>query len=205
MILPVRFFLVGGGIERRKKTGISHYFSSQINPPPLLRSGLNRNLVLLFSSFSIHFERIESFIFFFRMKNSFSGSCYCGKIQFKFHTDKNTEDFIPRCDERQCSFCYKNDGTWISDSEGMLEIVDDESVKTQVSPSKMWKAYFCGDCGTLCYGMMEDNGERFAVIRPRALDNFPVDFSKTADTDFEGEEWDVAVARRRKNWTPVKQ
>jgi hypothetical protein len=137
------------------------------------------------------------------MKNTFSGSCYCGQMQFKFHTDKNAEDFIPRCDEEHCSFCWKNDGTWISDSGGKLEIISSNSVRTQVSPSKMWKANFCGDCGTLCYGIMEDNGEEFAVIRPRALNDFSVDFSKTVGTDFEGEEWDVALARRRKNWTPV--
>jgi len=137
------------------------------------------------------------------MKNTFSGSCHCGAMEFLFHTDKNASDFIPRCDEKLCSFCYKNDGTWISDSNGRLEIVKNDTVETHISPSKMWKAHFCKKCGTLCYGILEDKGEQFAVLRVRALDDFTADFSQTRETDFEGEPWDDAIARRRKNWTPV--
>jgi hypothetical protein len=67
----------------------------------------------------------------------------------------------------------------------------------------MWKACFCKECGTLCYGLFEDEAKQYAVIRARTFDDISLDLKKTVVTDFEGEEKSVGRERRKNRWTPV--
>jgi hypothetical protein len=68
---------------------------------------------------------------------------------------------------------------------------------------RMWKACFCKECGTLCYGLFEDEAKQYAVIRARTFDDISLDLKKTVVTDFEGEEKSVGRERRKNRWTPV--
>lgn len=131
--------------------------------------------------------------------NIHKGSCHCGENNFSFISPQILKDIIPRTDRESCSFCLKNDGVWISDPNGQLEI-HSKNISIYSFSSKAVKFCFCKNCGTLCYATFED---KYAVARFSCFPSLQQNVKNIQLTNFENESPEEGVIRRRKNWTPL--
>jgi len=136
--------------------------------------------------------------------NIFDGSCACGKIKFRLKTEVAADEFSARCDRESCEFCRKNDGVWISDPAGVLEILGVEGLKKYRFGHKTADFCSCGECGTLCFALFEWEGRTFSVARIGVFDEILFDPARMISTDFSVENAENRLARRAKNWTPVE-
>lgn len=99
------------------------------------------------------------------------GGCHCGNITFEMELTQETGSYSPRaCD---CVFCRKQGAAYISDHNGKLTL----SVKNQDDLSKYRQgsgiAEFlsCKKCGVLIGACYEKEGQLFAAINSKAVDN----------------------------------
>lgn len=131
-----------------------------------------------------------------------TGGCRCGNFRVVLTFSKPPGEFVARA--CGCSFCVSRNGRHVSDPAGRVEIrIRDES---------LWNKHRFGTatCDFMickaCDGYMGAVGDTpaglKAVISIWCLDT-PDVFTKTAPSDFEGENVESRLARRARNWTPA--
>lgn len=135
--------------------------------------------------------------------HTLTGGCRCGNFKVTLTLSKPSAEFVAR--ECGCSFCVSRKGRHVSDPAGAVAIT--------IADEALWNKhrFGTGTCDfmicTKCDGYMGAVGDTpaglKAVISVWCLDT-PDVFTKTAPSDFEGEDVENRLARRARNWTPAK-
>jgi hypothetical protein len=129
------------------------------------------------------------------------GSCHCGNIRFIFDWPDADQIAVRACG---CAFCRKHRGVWTSHPRGAfrLEIADPSKATLYRFGTESADFHVCTACGAVPIVTSVLDGARYAVVNANTFDD--VDRSELSESpaDFEGEEMESRLARRRRNWTP---
>ncbi len=103
--------------------------------------------------------------------HKYIGGCHCGNIALEIELTGRLASYSPRaCD---CDFCRKHAASYISDSDGKLEIL----VKSEANLSKYRQGsgiadcLICRVCGILVGVSYEEDGRVYAAINSNAVWN----------------------------------
>ena len=134
-------------------------------------------------------------------KRHLRGSCYCGNIRFVFATDK-TDDELPKR-ECPCGFCIRHGRISTSDPDGELRIAiaAPDNVNRFRFGHRTADFYVCRDCGTIPVVTSEVDGTTIGLVDVRMIEGFAWSRSETTRHEFEGEDVDDRLARRKTRWT----
>lgn len=134
-------------------------------------------------------------------KRQLRGSCYCSNIRFVFITDKS-DDELPRR-ECQCGFCVLHGRIATSDRDGELRIAIEapENVSKFRFGHRTADFYVCRECGMIPVVTSEIDGATRGIVDVRMIEGFDWSRSETSRHDFEGEEVDDRLDRRKGYWT----
>jgi hypothetical protein len=130
------------------------------------------------------------------------GSCHCGNIRFTLDWPGPGQAIPVRA--CGCGHCRKHRGVWTSHPSGRFRMsVADPSQSGQYRfGTKTADFHVCRTCGIVPIVTCVIDGARYAVVNVNTFDN--VDRSELAEapSNFEGENLEGRLARRRRNWTP---
>ncbi|MGI9221232.1 MAG: GFA family protein [Woeseiaceae bacterium] len=128
------------------------------------------------------------------------GSCHCGNIQFDLAWPADAPQIGVR--ECGCSFCQKHGGEWTSHREAELDVrIDDDSrVSRYQFGTSTADFHICSTCGVVPFVVSEIDEQSYAVVNVNAFEaNSGLSFTHST-TDFDGEDVDSRLDRRRRNW-----
>jgi hypothetical protein len=130
------------------------------------------------------------------------GGCHCGNISFQldWHGDPGA---IPAraC---SCSFCVKHGGVWTSEPRSSLAVEIGEAALATTYSFATGTAVFhvCARCGVVPLVTCKMGGRLYAVVNVNTLEGIDPAILQLAEADFEGEDLETRLARRRRNWIP---
>jgi len=128
------------------------------------------------------------------------GSCHCGNISFAL-TWQPAPSHIPAraCG---CSFCLKHGGLWTSNPRAALriEVRDPSRISEYTFGTKSASFHTCAQCGVVPVVTSRIDGRLYAVVSVNAFENVDQSLIRREPADFDGEEKDSRLARRKRNW-----
>jgi hypothetical protein len=129
-----------------------------------------------------------------------SGKCHCGNIAFELQWDESPPKIPARA--CGCSFCVKHGGIWTSNPKSRLAVVIREPslVSKYIFGSRTATFHVCARCGTVPLVTSEIANRLYAVVNVNALDNIEESWLDRAAANFEGEDVESRLARRKRNW-----
>ena len=129
-----------------------------------------------------------------------TGKCHCGNIRFKLDWDGDP----PRIPARACgcSFCVKHGGVWTSNPRARLAIAirDPRIVSPYAFGTRTATFHVCAQCGIVPFVTCEIETRLYAVVNVNALEGVDPAWLDRASADFEGEDVENRIARRKRNW-----
>ena len=134
-----------------------------------------------------------------------AGGCHCGALSFvlAWPADAGAEVVVPsrKCG---CSFCTRIDGSWTSHPEAGLEVTQSAEhppIRYQFG-TKTADFIICSHCGMTPLVVCTLDGVEYAVVNTNTFDEIenPGYTLSYAATDFEGEETQERLARRKARW-----
>ena len=131
-----------------------------------------------------------------------NGKCHCGNISFELEWKGNAAEIPARA--CGCSFCVKHGGVWTSNPDSGLAVAirDASLVSKYAFGSGTATFYVCSRCGTVPFVTSEIANRLYAVVNVNAFENVDPSRLQRAATNFEGEDVESRLARRRRNWIP---
>ena len=134
-------------------------------------------------------------------KRQLRGSCHCGNIRFEFFTGLTDAELPKR--ECQCSFCLQHGRISTSDPDGEMRvsIAETEKVNKYRFGHETADFYVCRDCGAVPVVTSEVDGSLIGLVDVRMIEGFAWSRADTAKHDFEGEQVDDRLGRRKSYWT----
>lgn len=129
-----------------------------------------------------------------------SGSCHCANIKFVLTWPENTTNIATR--ECSCSFCKKHGGAWTSNVDATLRgiIENSAAISKYQFGSKTAEFFICSQCGAVPFVVSDVDNHTYAVVNTNCFDDFASFTFNSEETDFEGEETDDRLARRKSRW-----
>ena len=128
------------------------------------------------------------------------GRCHCGNVAFDLDGVGDAAEIPARA--CGCSFCIKHGGIWTSNPKATLavSIVDPALVSRYAFGTRTATFHVCARCGAVPLVTSEIAGRLYAVVNVNTLED--VDRSRLRHTaaDFDGEDVESRLARRRRNW-----
>ena len=129
-----------------------------------------------------------------------NGKCHCGNITFALEW-KGDPAAIPAraCG---CTFCVKHGGVWTSDPKSRLavDVLDSSLVSKYAFGSRTATFHVCARCGAVPLVTSEIANRLYAVVNVNVLENIDPSRLHRATANFEGEDIESRLARRRMNW-----
>ncbi len=131
------------------------------------------------------------------------GGCHCRKLRFQLETGLDLAQLPLRA--CQCSFCRHHGALSTSDPLGRVRFQVDDPQKLIRYRFGLHLADFliCGGCDIYIAAVMEQDGQRWAVINANTLDQAAQLKQAVTPMDYENESNEQRIARRRSRWTPV--
>jgi hypothetical protein len=128
------------------------------------------------------------------------GKCHCGNIAFSLTWDPDPAQIPARA--CGCSFCTKHGGVWTSNPKGALEVVlrDSSLVSRYAFGTRTAEFHVCSRCGIVPVVSSTIDGRLYAVVSVNVLEGIEQKLLSRAPVDFEGEETEDRLARRKRNW-----
>ncbi len=131
------------------------------------------------------------------------GSCHCRNIRYIMHWPSSAPVIAVR--ECGCTFCRKHGGAWTShrDAELSIEVRDRAKVAAYRFGTATADFCVCATCGVTPFVLSEIDDVVYAVVNVNTFDDAK-DFTFTSSsTDFDGEDAESRLERRRRNWIPA--
>lgn len=135
--------------------------------------------------------------------HEYSGRCHCGNLELVLSSRRAPRDWPLRlC---QCGFCRAHAALATSDPAGALAVRARDPGAVLHYRFGLATADFlvCRDCGVYVAAVAEIDGARYATVNVNVFDVRAECVRPPTATDYEGENVDERLARRRRGWTPV--
>ena len=129
-----------------------------------------------------------------------TGKCHCGNIAFELDWEGDRPDIPARA--CGCSFCCKHGGVWTSNPRSALKVAigNVSLVSKYLFGSRTATFYVCSRCGAVPIVTSEIANHLYAVVNVNVLENVDQAWLRRAAANFEGEDVDSRLARRKRNW-----
>ena len=129
-----------------------------------------------------------------------NGKCHCGNIAFELEWEGDPAEIPARA--CGCSFCVKHGGVWTSNPGSRLavSIRDTSLVSKYVFGTRTATFHVCSRCGAVPLVTSEIADRLYAVVNVNVLENVDPSRLRRASAQFEGEDVESRLARRRRNW-----
>jgi hypothetical protein len=129
-----------------------------------------------------------------------SGRCHCGNISFVLVWEPEPAEIPARA--CTCSFCTKHGGVWTSCPAGSLKVTvrDPSLVSKYTFGTKTAQFHICTRCGIVPVVTSRIEGCLYAVVSVNAFEGVEASLLRHASATFEGENEEVRLARRARNW-----
>jgi hypothetical protein len=131
-----------------------------------------------------------------------NGRCHCGNIALELEWGGDPPEIPARA--CTCSFCVKHGGVWTSNPRSVLRVtLADATIVSQYAfGTRTATFHVCGRCGAVPFVTSDIDGRCYAVVNVNVLENVPPSRLRRADANFEGEDVESRLARRKRNWIP---
>jgi len=133
------------------------------------------------------------------------GSCHCGNISFALRWEPQPTEIPARA--CGCSFCTKHGGVWTSCPSGALAVtVREPTLISKYSfGTSTAQFHICTRCGVVPVVTSEIDNRLSAVVSVNAFNNVSQSLLRRSAADFEGENVESRLARRKRGWIPNVQ
>ena len=127
------------------------------------------------------------------------GRCHCGNIAFQLEWNGPQEIPARACG---CSFCVKHGGVWTSHPGSRLTVTLDDSdlVSKYAFGTRTATFHVCSRCGAVPLVTSDIDDHLYAVVNVNVLENVDPSSLRHAPANFEGEDVESRLARRKRNW-----
>jgi len=131
-----------------------------------------------------------------------TGKCHCGNIALRLEWDGDPPDIPARA--CGCSFCVKHGGVWTSNPRARLavSIGDPALASTYAFGTRTATFHVCSRCGVVPFVTSRIDDRLYAVVNVNALENVDLSWLRRSAADFEGEDVESRLARRKRGWIP---
>jgi hypothetical protein len=130
------------------------------------------------------------------------GKCHCGNIAFvlDWPGDSGSTDVVAR--QCGCSFCVKHRGAWTSNRSAKLLVTLRRrgAVSRYMFGTETAVFYVCTRCGAVPMVTSEIENHVYAVVNVNTFENLDSMQLRRQPINFDGEEQQLRLARRQKNW-----
>jgi hypothetical protein len=128
------------------------------------------------------------------------GKCHCGNIALELEWQGDPSAIPARA--CGCSFCTKHGGVWTSNPQSKLMVTlgDPSLVSKYAFGSRTATFHVCSRCGAVPLVTCDIANHLYAVVNVNVLENVDQSCLRRAAADFEGEDLDSRLARRKRNW-----
>jgi hypothetical protein len=129
-----------------------------------------------------------------------SGSCHCGNISFSLEWPGESPEIPARA--CGCSFCIKHGGVWTSNPSSLLVVnVANAALVSKYSfETKTAHFHVCSHCGVVPLVTCELDTRLYAVVNVNAFQSVDPSCLLRSAADFEGEDVESRLSRRKRNW-----
>ena len=129
-----------------------------------------------------------------------NGKCHCGNIAFVLEWQGDPPQIPARA--CGCSFCVAHGGVWTSNPSSALAVTirDPALVSKYVFGTRTATFYVCSTCGAVPLVTSEIANHVYAVVNVNALENVDESWLRHAAANFDGEDIESRLARRKRNW-----
>ena len=129
-----------------------------------------------------------------------SGKCHCGNITFTLDWPDGQPEVPARA--CSCSFCIKHGGVWTSNPVAKLAVVlqDAALVSKYAFATETATFHVCARCGAVPLVTSEVASRLYAVVNVNTFEGLDPSRLRRATTNFDGEDMQSRLARRRDNW-----
>jgi hypothetical protein len=132
------------------------------------------------------------------------GGCHCGSIQIELQTDRTpNEQILGAC---QCSFCRKHNVRAFSDPKArvVLTAKEPEQLQRYSFGLNTSEQIICRRCGVYLAMLLIEGDRRWSVINIDILDERALFTSPAEPRNYDAEDREARVARRKARWCPTK-
>ena len=128
------------------------------------------------------------------------GKCHCGNISFSLTWEPEPSAIPARA--CTCSFCTKHGGVWTSKPGGTLEIAvkDPTHVSKYAFGTRTAEFHICARCGIVPVVTSRIDDHLYAAVSVNAFEGVDQSLLRRESANFDGEEEDSRLARRKRNW-----
>jgi hypothetical protein len=128
------------------------------------------------------------------------GSCHCGNIAVGLDWPGDSAEIPARA--CGCSFCVKHGGAWTSNPKARLVVTigDSALVSRYAFGTRTATFHICSRCGAVPIVTSEIDGQLYAVVNVNVLENVGSASLRRSSADFEGEDLESRLGRRKRNW-----
>jgi hypothetical protein len=129
-----------------------------------------------------------------------NGRCHCGNITLELDWEGNPPEIPARA--CGCSFCVKHGGVWTSNPNARLAVVirSPALVSSYAFGTRTATFHICSLCGAVPIVTSEIENHLYAVVNVNVLENVDAAWLRRASADFDGEDVESRLARRKRNW-----
>ena len=130
------------------------------------------------------------------------GRCHCGNVAFDLDWIGDTDKIPARA--CGCSFCVKHGGVWTSNPQATLAVfvADPALVSRYAFGTRTATFHVCARCGAVPLVTSEIAGRLYGVVNVNTLEDVDRSRLRHAAANFDGEDLESRLARRRRNWIP---
>jgi hypothetical protein len=129
-----------------------------------------------------------------------TGKCHCGNIAFELDWEGEAPEIPARA--CGCSFCVKHGGVWTSNPAATLAVAVGSAalLSKYAFGTRTATFYVCSRCGAVPLVTSEIADHLYAVVNVNAFENVDSSRLRRGAANFEGEDVESRLARRRRNW-----
>lgn len=128
------------------------------------------------------------------------GACHCRNLVFVLDWPEDVSAVVARA--CGCSFCIKHGGVWTSNPDAKLSVAIRQAgaVSKYAFGTETATFYVCARCGGVPLVTSAIADHLYAVVNVNTFENFDSARLHRQAANFEGEELQSRLARRRRNW-----
>jgi hypothetical protein len=129
-----------------------------------------------------------------------NGKCHCGNVAVELQWPGDPREIPARvCG---CSFCVRHGNVWTSDPNARLAVVirDGALVSRYAFGTQTATFHVCSRCGVVPVVSSEIANRVYAAVNVNVLADLDKAQLLRGKADFEGEDTESRLARRRRNW-----